>query len=45
MSHFYMQRLYQPSIVIPRKVFLIIGVTFQSRWQTANDTDYENVEG
>jgi hypothetical protein len=40
-----MQRIYQPSIVKLLQVFLIIGVTFQSRWQTANVTDAENVEG
>lgn len=45
MSHFYMQRIYQPSIVMLLQVSLTLGVTFQSRWQTAKDTDVENVEG
>jgi len=45
MSHFYMQRMYQPSIVMLLQVLPIIGVTFQNRWQTAKDTDAENVEG
>ena len=40
-----MQRIYQPSIVMLLQVFLIIGVTFQSRWQTGKDTGAENVEG
>jgi hypothetical protein len=44
MSHSYVQRIYQPTIVMLLQVFLIIGVTFQSRRQTAKDTDAENVE-
>ena len=40
-----MQRLYQPNTVMLLQMLLIIGVTFQNRWQTAKDTDAENVEG
>jgi hypothetical protein len=40
-----MQRIYQPSIILQLQVFLFIGVTFQSAWQTAKDTDAENVKG